>query len=250
MSNTGARVIVWYSCGAASACTAKLALEQFGRFRPVDIVNCDMSEDEHPDNKRFTADVEKWIGHSVRVLPKGKYKTVDEVIEGERYMAGVQGAPCTVQLKKIPRFEYQEPDDLQLYGYTIEEGKRIIKFKKANPELNLYWILAAHGMTKEDCKRMVQRAGIELPKMYQLGFPNNNCIGCVKAKSVAYWASIRHYFPEVFEKRCRQGRELGVRPLEIKRKRLFLDELPEVPLLPIITEDISCGPHCGIGVEP
>jgi hypothetical protein len=103
-----------------------------------------------------------------------------------------------------------------------------------------------HGMTKEDCKRMVQRAGIELPKMYQLGFNNNNCLGCLKAESLPYWATTKHYFPEVFDKRCRQGRSLGVKQLKIGGKRYFLDELPETALLPIITEDISCGPHCGM----
>ena len=36
------------------------------------------------------------------------------------------------------------------------------------------------------------------PLMYDLGYPNNNCIGCVKG-GMGYWNHIRKDFPEVFE---------------------------------------------------
>lgn len=44
---------------------------------------------------------------------------------------------------------------------------------------------------------MILRAGIELPKMYRLGYDNANCIGCPKGGQ-AYWQNIRHDFPEEF----------------------------------------------------
>ncbi len=37
--------------------------------------------------------------------------------------------------------------------------------------------------------------------MYDLGYPNNNCIGCVKG-GMGYWNKIRKDFPEVFQKRA------------------------------------------------
>ena len=50
------RVLVWFSCGAASACAAKLTLEQ---YPDAEILYCDTLAFEHPDNRRFIADVEK-----------------------------------------------------------------------------------------------------------------------------------------------------------------------------------------------
>lgn len=241
------RVTVWFSCGAPSACAAKLALTEFGTRYPVDIIYCDTSIDEHEDNKRFASDVERWLGVTIKHLHSTEYSGVDDVIEKTRYFAGKDGARCTTELKKKPRQEYQEPGDLHVWGYTVEEFGRIVRFKANNPEAKSYFILAGQGMTKEDCKLMITAAGIELPVMYGLGFNNNNCIACGKAESVPYWQRVRHYFPEKFRQRCEQSRRIGWRPLRIKRKRLYLDELPPAPegMLPTITEDISCGPVCG-----
>jgi hypothetical protein len=44
---------------------------------------------------------------------------------------------------------------------------------------------------------MLERAGIELPMMYRLGYDNANCIGCPKGGQ-AYWQNIREDFPEQF----------------------------------------------------
>ena len=51
------RTVSWFSCGAASAVATKLALSE----GEVTIVYCEVIE-EHPDNKRFLADCEKWFG--------------------------------------------------------------------------------------------------------------------------------------------------------------------------------------------
>jgi len=79
--------------------------------------------------------------------------------------------------------------------------------------------------------------------MYELGYSNNNCIGCVKATSAKYWNKIRADFPEHFERRAQQSRELGVRLTRVDGERVFLDELPEDYLFGEM-ESISCGPDC------
>jgi hypothetical protein len=58
--------------------------------------------------------------------------------------------------------------------------------------------------------------------MYDLGYNNNNCIGCVKG-GAGYWNKIRVDFPAVFEKRAKMEREIGHSIL----KDYFLDELPK-----------------------
>lgn len=65
------RIVVWFSCGAASAMAAKLAVEKYGE-RCI-VVYCDTSKSEHPDNLRFLADVERWIGKPVLRIRSEKY---------------------------------------------------------------------------------------------------------------------------------------------------------------------------------
>lgn len=251
------RTIVWFSCGAASAVAAKQSIERWPD-REVVVVCCDTRPSEHPDNYRFSADVEKWLRRDTKWLPvsgleasiayikSAKFTTVEEVFEKTRYMAGVGGARCTTELKKIPRLEFAAPDDRHVFGFTFDEQKRVREFTKRNPELLLDWPLVDSHTTKQDCYRIIAEAGIELPAMYLLGFDNNNCPGCVKASSPWYWAMVRKHFPEVFASRCKQSRALGVRLVEIHHhERIFLDELPDREFKKFRKENLSCGPECG-----
>lgn len=210
---------------------------------PIELVYCDTSRSEHPDNARFLADVERWLGQKVQRIASAKYSTVDEVFERERYMSGVGGAKCTTEMKKKPRFRYQHPEDVHIFGLTADEGKRIAQFERNNHDLRIEWPLRDAGLNKADTLRIVSEAGIDLPVMYRLGFANNNCIGCVKAQSPKYWNMVRQYFPDVFARRAEQSRKLGVRLARYQGERTFLDELPP-NAVEQINEDLSCGPQC------
>jgi len=60
------RVLAWFSCGSASAYAAKLTVDKYGDG--CEIVYCDTLAHEHPDNRRFMEDVERWIGKPITVL--------------------------------------------------------------------------------------------------------------------------------------------------------------------------------------
>jgi hypothetical protein len=235
------RNIVWFSHGAASACLSKLASDIYGN--DCEYIYCNTSADEHQDNVRFRRDVEQWIGREIKFIGSTKYKTCDEVFEAESYMSGPGGARCTVELKKIPRFAFQWPQDIHHFGYTANEKRRIRDFEANNPELFLKWLLRDRGLTKKNCFSMLRAAGIALPTMYLLGYRNNNCKGCVKSTSPGYWAKIRKDFPEVFKSRAERSRALGVRLVELRGERIFLDELPDKDFI-YKGEDLSCGPQC------
>lgn len=232
------RLIVWFSCGAASACALKLVADR----SPL-AVYCDLSKDENPDNARFMRDVEAWTGVPVTTIKSTKFSSVEEVFEDRRYMSGPQGAPCTVEMKKVPRFKFQRADDTHIFGMSTDERRRIAGFEADNHDLNLSWPLLDAGMSKGDCLRMISDAGIALPEKYLLGYENNNCEGCVKASSPKYWNLVRKTAPEVFRRRCEQSRRLGARLVRLKGKRIFLDELP-TDSNEQINEDLSCGPQC------
>ena len=220
------RVLAWFSCGAASAVAAKMAIEKHGDA--VDVLYCDTMADEHPDQQRITSK---------------KYKDVDDVFEKHRFMSSPYGAKCTVVMKKMPRFAYQTVDDVHVFGLTADEPGRIARFEQANHDMKLEWPLQDHNYTKAKCLARLVQEKIELPAMYSLGFRNNNCLGCVKSTSGFYWNAIRRNFPATFQKRCEQSRELGVRLVRYKNERIFLDELPADYMAGGL-ENISCGPDC------
>lgn len=236
------RHIVWFSCGAASAVVAKLAIESFGK--ETLICYCDTSQSEHPDNARFLTDVENWLGISVTRIRSDRFVSIQDVFEKTRYMSGIAGARCTIEMKKLPRYQFQEDDDIHMFGFTADESKRIKTFEKNNPNLKTAFLLLDANLTKPMCLQIIANAGIELPAMYRLGYRNNNCIGCVKATSAAYWAKIRDDFPEIFEERARLSREIGCKLTRYKGERIFLDELPVGYYGNHKMENISCGPDC------
>lgn len=238
------RILSWFSCGAASAVASKFTVGDYGDNNVVEVVYCDVIDSEHPDNWRFLRDVENWLDQKVTIIKSKKYDSVDDVFERERYMSGIAGARCTKEMKKIPRYDFQRPDDIHVFGFTLDEPKRIATFEANNFELNLDWPLVRHNTTKKDCYQILLDAGIRLPEMYLLGYKNNNCLGCVKATSPAYWNKVREDFPETFEKRASQSREIGCKLTRIKSKRIFLDELPIGNYGRYKLEDISCGPEC------
>ncbi len=60
--------------------------------------------------------------------------------------------------------------------------------------------------------------------MYELGYSNNNCIGCVKG-GMGYWNAIRKDFPKHFNKMAKLEREIGHSVNKDKEGAVYLDEL-------------------------
>lgn len=249
------RRVVWFSCGAASAVAAKIAVETYGDECVV--VYCDTMATEHPDNTRFFTDVERWIGRKIERLHSARYDTINDVFIRRRYMAGIKGAPCTTEMKKIPRENFQLVGDIHLFGYTSDEDKRATKFEDANPVLLVEWILIDRNISKSDCLRILIESNISLPAMYSLGFDHNNCLGCVKATSAGYWNRTRRLFPDVFALRAHQSRIIGAKLVRIRLPsdppnkspaRHYLDELPPDADAP--DDEVECGPVCQASSEP
>lgn len=235
------RVIAWFSCGAASAVALKLAIEKYGDM--VIPVYCD-TRSEHPDNVRFMADVENWLGVKVQTISSDTYSDIDDVFTKTRFLRSQQGARCTTEMKKIPRYKFQNPDDKHIFGYTYEEGNRIAQIMSENWDLRIECPVYSAKMKKQDCLNIIQDAGIEIPVMYKLGFNNNNCPGCVKTDSPNYWLLVKEHFPEVFKRRAWQERALNFALCRWRKKPIFLDELTEkhrTKVIPKISCDFVCG---------
>jgi hypothetical protein len=243
------RVLAWFSCGSASAFAAKLAVTKYGDR--CEVVYCDTLAYEHPDNVRFLADVERWIGKPIKILKSDKYTDIYDVFERTRWLVGIGGARCTTELKKNVRKAYQTVDDLHVFGFTSEEGGRIKRFHEENPELNAEFPLFERNIDKSMCHHAIKLAGIEQPAMYKMGYKNNNCIGCVKGQA-GYWNKIRVDFPARFDQMAKMERKLdaaickkeGITDGKRWRKRVFLDELSPTAGRYTVEPDIECGVLC------
>lgn len=218
MSET--RTVCWISAGAPSAVAAKLTPHAV-------LAYCETGA-EHPDNERFLKDVERWCGRPIERLHSEKYKDTWDVFEKRRYLAGIDGALCTVELKVIPRLAWQMPTDIHVFGYAADHRDiaRAERLRENYFELDIRTPLIDSGLSKAACIAMVERAGIAPPIMYSLGFECNNCIPCVKATSPAYWALVRRHFPAPFDRMAAKARELDVRLCRINKERRFIDEIP------------------------
>jgi hypothetical protein len=217
------RTVSWFSCGVASAVATKLMLAE----TELEIAYCETGS-EHIDNWGFLTECEAWFGQKIEHLRSDTYTDTWDVFERRKYLAGISGAPCTVELKLMPRLAWQRPDDIHVFGYTADakDVVRADRLRDNYPEMTIRTPLIEKSLTKAACLALVQGAGIELPSMYAMGFHTNNCIPCVKATSASYWALVRQNFPMEFGRMVELSRRLGVRLTRINSKRAFIDEIP------------------------
>ena len=215
------RKVSWFSCGAASAIATKLA-------NPDVIAYCDTGSEDH-DNKRFMNDCEVWFEKKITILKNPEFNNTFEVWGKRKYLAGINGAPCTGELKVKPRIAFQKPGDIHVFGYTADSNdvSRAEALKENWPDLIIETPLIDRGITKAACLSMLKTIGIKEPRTYAMGFPNANCIPCVKATSPAYWALVRLHFPTEFERMAGISRSLDVRLARLSGERVFIDEIPQ-----------------------
>lgn len=247
MSLARETIVVWFSCGAASAVAAKKTIELYGDKYTIRVVNNPIKE-EHQDNQRFLKDVESWLGVAIESCTNKNFPnhSAVEVWQKRKFMSGIAGAPCTFELKKKARQQWEEDNEFSylVLGFTLEERKRFDNFK-SRERANILPVLIDLGITKPDCFKILQDAGIVLPKIYSMGYPNANCIGCVKATSATYWNHVRKVHPDVFESRAIMSRQLGAKLVRNKNVRIFLDELPtEAKGRSMKSMGIDCGIFC------
>ncbi|WP_276200350.1 hypothetical protein [Chelatococcus sp. XZ-Ab1] len=235
----GGRTIIWWSTGAASFVVAQIVLSE---NKEAIIARCETSN-EDPDNYRFEADAMRHLNRQPTILRSERYGSVWDVWHKRRYMNGIDGAPCTVEMKVAPRLAFQRPDDIHVFGYTCDarDVERFERLKENYPELTVRAPLIERGLTKASTLAMVERAGLVPPRSYAMGYPNANCLqtGCVKASSPNYWARYRQDFPDNFARTAGFAREIGARLARINGERVFIDDIPaDWPT----TDPIA--PHC------
>lgn len=239
--------VAWLSAGVSSFIAAYLIKDEIDEFYYIDI------DDQHPDSMRFIKDCEKLLGKPIKILKDKTYGSVENACKAGGMIRNARTgyAFCTDYLKKRVRkeqFEYYHQNDEVTYVWGMDcsahERARAERVVEVQPQFNHRFPLIEKNLTKQDCHAVARRLGLKRPLMYDLGYQNNNCVGCVKG-GMGYWNKIRKDFPEVFESRAKLERLLGCRCL----KECFLDELD--PNRGNADEEImeECGIFCEIALH-
>jgi len=231
--------VSWFSAGVSSAVATKLAIDEIDEVVYIHV------EDQHPDTLRFVGDCGEWFGKPITFL-QSPGLSVRDVLSSNSYINGPHGSKCTVVLKKRVRFRWEEENKERvpfryMWGMDAGEANRVEGIKKRMPEFEHLFPLVDRRIGKAEAHEILKASGIRRPTMYDLGYHNNNCVGCVKG-GMGYWNRIRVDFPDVFADRAKLEREVGHSCLN----GTFLDELdPSAGRHdpPIVDE---CGLFCGM----
>lgn len=217
--------VAWFSAGVSSAVAIKLMIDQ------IDLIIYTHIEDQHYDGMRFLKDCEEWFGKPIQIL-QSSLKSVDGaclMAGGKGYINGPSGAACTSSLKIKVREKWEDKNEDKhiryIWGFDSNELHRHNrKIEKSLPQFEHVSPLIDKNYSKSAVHKILKASGIKRPAMYDLGYNNNNCVGCVKG-GMGYWNHIRVDFPEVFEARAKMERKVGRSCIN----GVFLDELdPEV----------------------
>ena len=175
---------------------------------------------------------------------------------------GSVGTQALDLLKNNNQFEidylYADSNYKLLYNQIIEHRPKFAcinneesykKLKETNIDMLCEFPLIDSNLSKDDALGIIWKSEIDLPKMYDLGYNHNNCIGCVKG-GIGYWNKIKKDFPNHFKKMGKLEREIGNSILKHRSgedmgKPLFLDKLEDnmgrYEEEPAISCSLSCG---------
>ena len=212
--------VAWFSAGVSSAVATRLAIDEIDEILYTHI------NDQHPDTMRFVRESEAWFGKPVTILQseKADVETAVRTAGGKGYINGVAGASCTRSLKRRVRQEWEQAHPgrptTYFWGMDANEAHRAERVLETMPEFNHRFPLIEQKIGKAEAHEILRASGIQRPAMYELGYHNNNCVGCVKG-GMGYWNKIRIDFPQVFQSRANLEREVGASCIN----GIFLDEL-------------------------
>lgn len=211
--------VCWISAGISSFLAGYFVRDTVDKFIYIDI------SDQHPDSMRFIKDCEKLLGKEIEILRSEEYNSVEEAIRAAGVITMPKSfAPCTAWLKKRVRkkweYEHRDYELAYVWGMDANEKRRAERLEETMIEFHHEFPLIDRNLTKQEAHGICATLGLKRPVMYDLGYNNNNCIGCVKG-GMGYWNKIRVDFPEVFESRAKLERDIGNSIF----KECFLDEL-------------------------
>lgn len=180
------KYVVYVSGGRASFEALRRTVDRHGR-EAVDAVFTD-TRIEDADLYRFLDDIERVLAIPITRLADGR--DIWQVFKDRRVLGNTLMDTCSETLKRKPALRYvksrYKPGDATLVlGLDWQEPHRIERVAANYGRLGYatwFPLTDAPYLWEADYDRILKQHGIEVPRLYQLGFSHNNCGGgCVKA---------------------------------------------------------------------
>lgn len=193
--------IVFFSGGIGSFFTAKRVIEKHGKENVILLFTDTLIEDE--DLYRFMDDSAKFFDVPVTKIADGR--TPWQVFKDVRWLGNSRLAQCSHILKQKTAEKFIKanfkPEETTLYlgiDWT-EEHRTVAPVKNWAPYKVEFPMCLEPYITKDEMLQYLETVGIEIPKLYKLGFSHNNCAGmCVRAGQ-GHFVNLLKQLPERFE---------------------------------------------------
>lgn len=192
--------VVMWSGGITSWATARLVIERYGRDNVILLFADTNAEDE--DLHRFNRDATVQLNMDLIRVADPKERDPWQVFEDARWLGNTRIAQCSHKLKQEPCRAWLEanadPEHTIVYvGIDWSETHRLpgivrnwLPWKAEAP------LTAPPYRDKQQWLDAARAVGLEIPRLYRLGFAHNNCGGaCVKGGQ-AQWVRLLEVFPE------------------------------------------------------
>lgn len=203
------KVICWWSGGITSAVACRLSIDLFGK-ESCRVIFIDTSN-EDDDTYRFMDDCSEWYGLEIETIKSDKHEKIQDVWRRYKALNNAKGAICSSELKRRVREKWEKENEWkhQVFGFELNEYKRAKGMKINHDHTKPIFPLMMYGLSKKDCIKIVQEAGLEVPRVYSFGYLNNNCFktGCVQG-GIGYWQKIEREYPDKFDAMAEMEHEL------------------------------------------
>lgn len=189
--------IVNLSGGACSFWAAHRVIEKFGRQDTILLFADTLIEDE--DLYSFNLWSEKQLGIPITRICEGR--TPWQLFRDEGLIGNARFPICSVRLKREPldlwhRQNALEMDSVLYLGFDFSEWNRLDDLRRSKPNWKIEAPMCEPPLW-DKCKIIDECAKLGFPKqkLYELGFPHNNCGGrCVRA-GISHWVHLLHVLP-------------------------------------------------------
>lgn len=206
-------IICWWSGGITSAVACKLAIDFYTKDRCRVIMIDTKNEDE--DTYRFKKDCEELYGIEIESITiiGDSFNSIEDIWYKHCSLNVATGAICSTVAKREVRELWQKSNKYsnQVFGFEFEkkEFNRAMSMKLNHPKSKPIFPLLMMGYDKNDCIKLMTEWGIEVPRVYKLGFKNNNCFntGCVQG-GIGYWQKMKKDFPEKYYAMAKREHDL------------------------------------------
>lgn len=190
------RRIVHFSGGVSSWAAAKRVVQEHGVSEVTLLFADTRMEDE--DLYRFLVQAAGNVGAPLVVIADGR--TPWQVMKDSKFIGNSRIDPCSKELKRKLLDSWVRAncsaEDMHYIGLSWEEINRVEKFLQVFPWKACAPLCEPPYLTKAEQLSWLNACGLKVPRLYDLGFPHNNCGGfCIKAGQ-SQFALLLEKFPD------------------------------------------------------